>query len=120
MGRKAATRRTTRKRKAAGRPAPAPAASGPPGGTWTFLSNHAHVLICLARDDDPTVRQIALDVGITERAVLKILAELEEAGYVARSREGRRNHYEVDLDVALRHPIEAHRTVGDLIAALLD
>jgi len=95
-------------------------AAPPTRASWTFLSNHAHVLICLARDDDPTVRTMAIDVGITERAVLKILAELEDAGYVERHREGRRNHYEIHRDVPLRHPIEAHRTVGDLISAVLD
>ena len=106
-------RKTTRKKK---KVATKPSA----GHGWTFLSNHAHVLICLVRDDDPTLRSIAFHVGITERAVLKILSELEEAGYVERYREGRRNHYEVHVDVPLRHPIEAHRTVGDLIDAVLN
>jgi hypothetical protein len=86
---------------------------------WTFLSNHTHVLLCLAVDDDVRVRDVAEEVGITERAVQRILAELEEAGTVERQRIGRRNHYTLNLDVPLRHPLEAHHTVGELLALLL-
>ncbi len=83
---------------------------------WTFLSNHAHVLIALARDPDHRVRDLAQLVGITERAVLQIIADLEAVGVVSRHRVGRRNSYEVDPHVALRHPLESHRTVADILA----
>ena len=82
---------------------------------WTFLSNHAHVLICLATEPDLVVRDVALRVGITERAVHNILADLEAEGLVTRARVGRRNQYELDLDQPLRHPLEAHRTVRQLV-----
>lgn len=82
---------------------------------WSFLSNHGHVLICIARAPDARVRDIAQQVGITERAVQRILSDLEEAGVVVRERVGRRNHYVIRGDVHLRHPLEAHRTVADLI-----
>ncbi len=87
----------------------------PPGATWTFLTNHAHVLLCLAGDETLRVRDLAGKVGITERAVLKILAELEEAGVLEREREGRRNRYKIRRGTALRHDLEAHCTVGDLV-----
>lgn len=86
---------------------------------WTFLSNHTHVLVCLAGEDDPTLREIAARVGVTERAVQRIVAELEQAGVVERRREGRRNVYRLNTDVPLRHPLEAHCRVGDLIQAIL-
>lgn len=87
---------------------------------WTFLSNYAHVLVCLARDPDARLRDIAEEVGITERAVHRLVSELEHAGVIHRTREGRRNHYEIDTAVSLRHPMEADKTVGDLLAALLE
>ena len=83
---------------------------------WTFLTNHAHVLICLAREPELTLRAVALKVGITERAVQRIVAELEGAGVLHRTRDGRRNRYEIVLQVPLRHELEAHRTVGDLLS----
>ncbi|HSW30523.1 MAG TPA: winged helix-turn-helix domain-containing protein [Longimicrobiales bacterium] len=83
---------------------------------WTFLSNHAHVLVCLGRDPRARVRDLAGRVGVTERAVLLILADLEREGIVRRVREGRRNRYELRLDGSLRHPLEEHRTVGELLA----
>ena len=83
---------------------------------WTFLSNHTHVLVCLFGEADPTVRDIALQVGITERAVLRIIGELEQAGVLTRERDGRRNRYRIDADVPLRHPLEAHCRIGDLLA----
>ena len=82
---------------------------------WTFLSNHAHVLVCLGRDPRARVRDVAEAVGITERAVLLLLADLEEEGIVSRQREGRRNRYTLHLDVPLRHPLEGHRTVRELL-----
>ena len=86
---------------------------------WTFLSNYAHVLVCLARDPDMTLREIAEQVGITERAVHRLICELEAVGVITRFREGRRNHYEIDVSQPLRHPLEEDKTVGDLLAALL-
>jgi DNA-binding Lrp family transcriptional regulator len=82
---------------------------------WTFLSNHAHVLVYLGRDPRARVREVGEAVGITERAVLSILADLEEEGIVERIREGRRNRYVLHRDAALRHPLEEHRTVGELL-----
>jgi len=83
--------------------------------TWTFITNHGHVLLCLAENADLTVREVAQKVGITERAVMRIIGELEEAGVVARVREGRRNHYTINKKASLRHELERHRAVGDLI-----
>lgn len=82
---------------------------------WTFLTNHAHVLLCVAKDPQARVRDLAAAVGITERAVQRILGELEEAGYLSRERDGRRNSYEVRGDLPLRHPVEQHRRVSDLL-----
>ena len=83
---------------------------------WTFLSNHAHVLLCIAADPDVLLRDVATRVGITERAVQRIVSELEAEGYLLRYREGRRNRYEVVPDRPLRHPIERHQRVASLIA----
>ena len=85
------------------------------GAGWTFLTNHSHVLILLAREPDLRLRDVAERVGITERAVQRIVADLEEAGILTRSRDGRRNRYEVHAGQPLRHAIEGHRTVGDLL-----
>ena len=82
---------------------------------WTFLTNHAHVLICLASDPEARVRDVAELVGITERAVQRILTDLEAEGFLERGREGRRNHYRVQGRQPLRHPLEEHRTTQDLI-----
>lgn len=87
--------------------------------SWTFFSNHAHVLVCLYRDDNLTLREVADQVGITERAVQKIVAELEAAGILTRHKVGRRNTYKVNTRARLRHPIESHRTVGDLLSFVL-
>lgn len=86
---------------------------------WTFLSNHAHVLLCLARDPDARMRDVAAQVGITERAAMRIVAHLERIGAVSRVKHGRRNHYEINESVPLRHPLVSHKTVGALIAAFL-
>jgi DNA-binding MarR family transcriptional regulator len=86
--------------------------------SWTFLSNHAHVLLCVAADPDRTLHDIAERVGITERGVQLILADLIAEGYLERERVGRRNHYKVHPEGRLRHPLEAHRRVADLVAAL--
>ena len=86
---------------------------------WTFFSNHAHVLFCLAANPGMLLRDVAAQVGITERAVQRIVADLEAAGVLARVREGQRNRYKVDPRVSLRHPVEAHRNIGDLLALVL-
>jgi DNA-binding transcriptional ArsR family regulator len=82
---------------------------------WTFLSNHTHVLVCLAGSEDPTVRDIAKEVGITERAVMRILSELEAGGVLERERDGRRNRYRIDVKMPLRHPLEQHCKIGDIL-----
>lgn len=87
---------------------------------WTLLSNHGHVLVCLAEDPDVRLREVAERVGVTERAVQKIVADLEDGGIVKRVRAGRRNHYVIHLDAPLRHSIEEHRSVGSLLAVVLD
>ncbi|MHC4262989.1 MAG: helix-turn-helix transcriptional regulator [Planctomycetota bacterium] len=86
---------------------------------WTFLSNHAHVLLCLARNPNVLMREVADAVGITERAVQHIVADLEAAGYLTRDRQGRRNHYEIRTDLLLRHPVERHVTISSLIELVL-
>ncbi len=82
---------------------------------WTFLTNHTHVLVMLDKDEPPVLREVAVQVGITERAVQRIIQDLEEGGFVERERVGRRNRYRVVRDIRLRHPIESHRTIGDLL-----
>ncbi|MCC5949617.1 MAG: winged helix-turn-helix transcriptional regulator [Nitriliruptoraceae bacterium] len=84
-------------------------------GSWTFLTNHSHVLICLVRDPEQRVRDIAEQVGITERAVQKILGELEDGGYIARTRVGRRNRYELHPGRPMRHRVERGHTVTELL-----
>jgi DNA-binding transcriptional ArsR family regulator len=85
---------------------------------WTFLTNHAHVLILLHSDPDMVLREVAVRVGITERAVQRIIQDLEDGGYIRRQKVGRKNHYEVLDKQPLRHPIEAHRDIGDLLALI--
>ena len=82
---------------------------------WTFLTNHSHVLICLANDPELTLREVAVRVGITERAVQRIVTDLENAKYLERVRDGRRNRYHVYMELPMRHPIESHRLVHDII-----
>jgi len=84
--------------------------------SWTFLSNYAHVLVCLAEDPSARLRDVAARVGITERAVQRIIGQLEDGKVLKKVRDGRRNHYEINLNQPLRHPLEAHKTVGSLIA----
>lgn len=86
--------------------------------TWTFLTNHAQVLLCLAETPDIRLRDVAERVGITERAAQRILADLVDAGYVKTTRVGRRNHYTVDREHAMRHTAQADYEVGALLEAL--
>ena len=86
---------------------------------WTFLTNHAHVLICIAGDPDVRIRDVAARVGVTERAVQRIVGELEEAGYLSHERVGRCNRYRVHTALPLRHPIEQHCRVSALLKIVL-
>lgn len=90
------------------------------GVRWTFLSNHAHVLLLLAKDPELRLRDAADRIGITERAVQRIVADLEASRYLQRERQGRRNRYRVNRDLPLRHPIEAHRKIASLIALVVE
>lgn len=86
---------------------------------WTFLTNHAHVLLAIARDPRARLREIAEQVGVTERAAQKIVADLVEGGYIARSRQGRRNEYTVAAGRPFRHPLEAGHELDELLAVLV-
>ena len=83
--------------------------------SWTFLTNHAHILMCLAKSPSERIRDLAVKVEITERAVQRIIVELEAEGYLEHIREGRRNLYKVLSRKPLRHDVEKHRKVNDLI-----
>lgn len=85
---------------------------------WRFVTNHAHVLSCIASNPDARVRDIANTVGITERTVGQIIGQLEEAGYITRTRVGRRNQYVVHGDLPMRHPEHRRHSVGELIRFL--
>ncbi|MDT3318141.1 MarR family transcriptional regulator [Microbacterium sp. KSW4-11] len=87
-------------------------------GNWTFLTNHAHVFIYVARDPGARVREIADAVGITERTAHGILSDLVDDGYLRRTKEGRRNRYECVEDLPMRHPVESEHRVGELLHAL--
>ncbi|CAN3127064.1 helix-turn-helix transcriptional regulator [Mycobacterium sp. smrl_JER01] len=120
----AAKQRDTQKRSTASRARTtkaAPPDATPPGAparTWTFLTNHAHALFCLAQGESLTARELSLRIGITERSVQAVLADLIADGYLEKSKVGRRNRYTVNREGRLRHPLEAAHTVGDLIDAL--
>jgi Mn-dependent DtxR family transcriptional regulator len=85
---------------------------------WRFVTNHAHVLACISSDPAARLRDIAAAVGVTERTAAQIVGELEQAGYLTKTRVGRRNRYEVHGELPLRHPAHRHRTVDDLIRFL--
>ena len=82
---------------------------------WTFLTNHAHVLVCIASDPEVRLRDVAEQVGITERAAQMLVADLEEGGYLRRERVGRRNHYHLTGRTRLRHPLERHVSIRELL-----
>jgi predicted transcriptional regulator len=82
---------------------------------WTFLSNHGHILILLHKNPGQLLREVALTVGITERAVISIVKDLVEAGALEKTREGRRNYYKVNTETKLRHPIEAGHSIKELL-----
>lgn len=85
---------------------------------WTFLTNHGHVLLCIARNPEARLRDVAEAVGITERAAQRIVADLVSEGYLSRERVGRRNQYVVHPELKLRHPIEHTKDVGLLLALI--
>ena len=84
---------------------------------WTFLTNHAHVLMCVSENPNVRMRDVATQVGITERAAQRIVTELEQAGYLERMREGRRNSYQLNPSMPLRHPLDSAHRIGELLAA---
>ncbi len=92
--------------------------SSPPESLWTFLTNHTHVLFCLSRDPSMRLRDIANEIGITERAVQRIVAELRSAGYLDGERDGRRVEYTIMRDKHLRHPLESACRIGDVLDVL--
>lgn len=106
-------------RKTADSTPPVPGRGSTSGARWTFLSNHAHVLLLLAKDPDLRLREIAAQVGITERAVQRIVTDLETDRYIEREKVGRRNRYRVHPELPLRHPLEAHRKISSLISLVV-
>jgi hypothetical protein len=94
--------------------------SRPAGTRWSFLTNHSHVLVLLARNPSLVLREVALQIGITERAVQRIIADLEFGGIIEREKVGRQNHYRIRTDQPLRHAIESRRTIGELLALIND
>jgi len=86
---------------------------------WTFFSNYAHVLVCLAESPEATLREVAARVGITERSAQRIITHLDEAGILQREKNGRRNSYVIDTSAHLRHPLEVHCTVGEMLKTVL-
>lgn len=122
-------------KKSAARPKPAPANPSPrigkgsgggaavaiaaaPVAGWTFLTNHAHVLLALYQQPDQRLRDVATAVGITERMVQRVVSELVEADYLVITKEGRCNRYTVNAELQLRHPLEKHHTIGELLELL--
>ena len=87
--------------------------------TWTFLSNHAHVLICIAKDPDIRLSEVAELVGIRERTVHRIVTDLSESGYLSVIKDGRNNTYTIDLNRPLRHPLEADHDIRTVVSPLL-
>ena len=96
-----------------------PSPDSTPFAEWTFLSNHAHVLICIAQQPDIRLTEVAQLVGIRERTVHRIVHELCDAGYLSVNKLGRRNVYSFDLDKPLRHPLEAAHNIRDIVEPLL-
>jgi len=86
--------------------------------SWAFLTNYAHVLVCVAADPGARLRDIAEIVGVTERTAAQLVKDLERAGYLTKTRQGRRNQYEIHDELPLRHPQHRHHTVGELIRFL--
>jgi hypothetical protein len=87
--------------------------------SWTFLTNHAQVLLCIARDPGVRLREIAARLGITERTAFGIVMDLGEAGYIVKQKDGRRNRYEIQAHLPLPEPTNRERTVGEILALLV-
>jgi hypothetical protein len=87
---------------------------------WTFLTNHAQVLVCIAHDPGIRLRDIGERVGITERAAHRIVVELANAGYISRTRNGRRNHYTINAHFPLPDPVARQQNIGELLAILAE
>jgi len=87
-------------------------------GDWTFFSNHGHVLVCLDRDRRARLRDVAAEVGVTERAVQKIVRDLQDEGYLSVTKQGRCNRYRINRRKSLRHQLESHCTVGKLLSLM--
>ena len=92
--------------------------SAEPGRSWTFLTNHAQVLLCIAENSNVRLRDVAQAVGITERATQRIVLDLEEANYLERRRAGRRNQYVVNQNAEMRHAAQRGHSVGELLEVL--
>ena len=93
--------------------------SAKPPRSWSFLTNHALVLVCIAHDPGIRLREIGDQVGITERAAHRIVSELADAGYISRERHGRRNRYSVQAHLPLPDPVAREQSIGDLLAILV-
>jgi len=94
--------------------------SEPRPSSWTFLTNHTQVLLRIAQDSDITLREVALDIGITERAAQRIAGDLVDAGIIERQRRGRKNHYMINRDATMRHAAQAEHHIGPLLDLLQD
>jgi predicted transcriptional regulator len=89
-------------------------------GNWSFLTNHSRALLCIARDPDMRLREIATELGVTERSAYGIVTDLAEAGYVVKEKEGRRNRYQIQTHLPLRESIGRERTIGEVLGLLVD
>jgi DNA-binding IclR family transcriptional regulator len=89
-------------------------------GEWSFLTNHARVLACIADDPGVRIRDIAAALGVTERNAFGIVTDLTTAGYVLKDKDGRRNHYRIQVQLPLRRDTDRHQTIGELLAVLVD
>ena len=94
------------------------AVSSVPSHSWTFLTNHTHVLLMIWQQPDLRVRDIAASVGVTERAAMRIIHDLHVSGFISIEKSGRQNRYRVDTNRPLRHPLERRHTIGELLDAL--
>jgi DNA-binding IclR family transcriptional regulator len=88
--------------------------------SWSFLTNHARALLCIANDPGIRLREIAATLGVTERSAYGIVTDLAEAGYVVKEKDGRRNRYEIQAHLPMRESISRERTIGEVLGLLLD
>jgi len=87
---------------------------------WSFLTNHAQVLVCIAHDPGVRLRDIATTLGITERTAYGIVTDLTEAGYVVKDKDGRRNRYQIQAHLPMREAVSRERTIGEVLELLVD